>query len=184
LHRIVTPGTRKSSRAWDAAEERLTRFTSVPRRSTPLPGGKEPGPTARPSQPMASGRTTVHQARQPVTGLTKKNFDARQIKCRGARSARSARFPAPRPLLSLRDLRETCRSQPGRTTKNIGGPGRNRTGIRGFAVRCITTLPPDPRVAGARYIRRRTVAVKPVRPSALKPAWRDTTPAAISRTTP
>src|SRR5690242_4512753 len=24
-----------------------------------------------------------------------------------------------------------------------GGPGRNRTGIRGFAVRCITTLPPD-----------------------------------------
>src|ERR1700723_1714811 len=30
----------------------------------------------------------------------------------------------------------------------IGGPGRNRTGIRGFAVRCITTLPPDPRGAG------------------------------------
>ena len=27
----------------------------------------------------------------------------------------------------------------------VGGPGRNRTGIRGFAVRCITTLPPDPR---------------------------------------
>ena len=24
-----------------------------------------------------------------------------------------------------------------------GGPGRNRTGIRGFAVLCITTLPPD-----------------------------------------
>ena len=37
----------------------------------------------------------------------------------------------------------------------IGGPGRNRTGIRGFAVRCITTLPPDPR-SGAAYIVRRT----------------------------
>ncbi len=24
-----------------------------------------------------------------------------------------------------------------------GGPGGNRTHIRGFAVRCITTLPPD-----------------------------------------
>ena len=33
----------------------------------------------------------------------------------------------------------------------IGGPGRNRTGIRGFAVRCITTLPPDPD-GSARYI--------------------------------
>jgi hypothetical protein len=26
----------------------------------------------------------------------------------------------------------------------LGGPGGNRTHIRGFAVRCITTLPPDP----------------------------------------
>src|ERR1700691_5079947 len=38
--------------------------------------------------------------------------------------------------------------------QTIGGPGRNRTGIRGFAVRCITTLPPDPR-SGAAYIVRR-----------------------------
>ena len=29
------------------------------------------------------------------------------------------------------------------TKAPVGGPGRNRTGIRGFAVRCITTLPPD-----------------------------------------
>src|SRR3984957_17062385 len=27
--------------------------------------------------------------------------------------------------------------------ETVGGPGRNRTGMRGFAVRCITTLPPD-----------------------------------------
>jgi hypothetical protein len=33
-------------------------------------------------------------------------------------------------------------------SRKFGGPGRNRTGIRGFAVRCITTLPPDPRGAG------------------------------------
>src|SRR3954453_9482861 len=30
---------------------------------------------------------------------------------------------------------------------HIGGPGRNRTGIQGFAVLCITTLPPDPTVS-------------------------------------
>jgi hypothetical protein len=36
-------------------------------------------------------------------------------------------------------------------TVRVGGPGRNRTGIRGFAVRCITTLPPDPRVQEAVY---------------------------------
>jgi hypothetical protein len=35
-----------------------------------------------------------------------------------------------------------------------GGPGRNRTGIRGFAVRCITTLPPDPRAQERVYVRR------------------------------
>ena len=33
----------------------------------------------------------------------------------------------------------------------IGGPGRNRTGIGGFAVRSMTTLPPDPRLAAAVY---------------------------------
>ena len=38
-----------------------------------------------------------------------------------------------------------------RDREGFGGPGRNRTGIRGFAVRCITTLPPDPR-AQARYM--------------------------------
>ena len=26
---------------------------------------------------------------------------------------------------------------------NIGGSGRNRTGVDGFAIRCITTLPPS-----------------------------------------
>ena len=31
----------------------------------------------------------------------------------------------------------------GMRAESGGGPGRNRTGIRGFAVRCITTLPPD-----------------------------------------
>ena len=33
----------------------------------------------------------------------------------------------------------------------IGGPGQNRTGIGGFAVRSMTTLPPDPRLPAAVY---------------------------------
>ena len=44
-------------------------------------------------------------------------------------------------------------SDVGINKKLIGGPGRNRTGIRGFAVRCITTLPPDPQVQEALYVR-------------------------------
>jgi hypothetical protein len=43
--------------------------------------------------------------------------------------------------------------------KRGGGPGRNRTGIQGFAVLCITTLPPD---------RRRNSATKLQRPASLR----------------
>jgi hypothetical protein len=59
----------------------------------------------------------------------------------------------------------------------IGGPGRNRTGIRGFAVRCITTLPPDPR-CGRRYMVRQAgmgqertrAATRPIGPPGLEHA--------------
>ncbi len=48
----------------------------------------------------------------------------------------------------IRDLggivKPAARTSP---TLCFGGPGRNRTGIEGFAVLCITTLPPDPRAA-------------------------------------
>ena len=30
-----------------------------------------------------------------------------------------------------------------RDIEKIGGSGRNRTGVDGFAIRCITTLPPS-----------------------------------------
>ncbi len=29
-----------------------------------------------------------------------------------------------------------------KNTKNYGGGGRNRTGVHGFAIRCMTILPP------------------------------------------
>ena len=32
--------------------------------------------------------------------------------------------------------------EPVKNRMNIGGGGRNRTGVHGFAGRCITTLPP------------------------------------------
>src|ERR1700735_2342165 len=41
------------------------------------------------------------------------------------------------------------------------GPGGNRTHIRGFAVRCITTLPPDPEDATRCYIGRPPPAGQP-----------------------
>src|SRR5215218_4231147 len=46
-----------------------------------------------------------------------------------------------------------------------GGPGRNRTDVRGFAVLCMTTLPPGPR--RPLYIEpahRRSMAAAPLRP--------------------
>jgi hypothetical protein len=42
-----------------------------------------------------------------------------------------------------------------------GGRGRNRTGVRGFAVRCMTTLPPGHRLRSAKSIR---VALKKQNP--------------------
>ena len=49
--------------------------------------------------------------------------------------------------------------------KKTGGPGRNRTGIQGFAVLCITTLPPGHPDAceceGASYPRKLT-GLKPL----------------------
>ena len=36
-----------------------------------------------------------------------------------------------------------------------GGLGRNRTGVRGFAVRCMTTLPPGHRLRSARVTAKR-----------------------------
>lgn len=42
-----------------------------------------------------------------------------------------------------------------------GGPGGNRTHIRGFAVRCITTLPPDLEGARPPYILGSVAPVKP-----------------------
>jgi hypothetical protein len=48
---------------------------------------------------------------------------------------------------------ESGATQEAMRKKEVGGPGRNRTGIRGFAVRCITTLPPDPRAQAAYMVR-------------------------------
>ncbi len=47
-------------------------------------------------------------------------------------------------------------SAPSSSCERSGGPGRNRTGIRGFAVRCITTLPPDPGEVGLYRVHRLT----------------------------
>ena len=58
---------------------------------------------------------------------------------------------ADRSMHAQRDCRETCahkkpairRASGWRgSQRDYGGRGRNRTGVRGFAVRCMTTLPP------------------------------------------
>src|SRR5690606_5723650 len=41
--------------------------------------------------------------------------------------------------------KQKARREAGQMIENIGGLGRNRTGVRGFAVRCMTTLPPGRR---------------------------------------
>ena len=69
--------------------------------------------------------------------------------------SRSLRFPGRH---DARKAMEFCRRLPletagqiknirkpaiaGYVSKNTGGLGRNRTGVRGFAGRCMTTLPP------------------------------------------
>lgn len=35
------------------------------------------------------------------------------------------------------------RAMIGEAIRNLGGWGRNRTGVHGFAIRCMTTLPPS-----------------------------------------
>jgi hypothetical protein len=49
--------------------------------------------------------------------------------------------------------------------KILGGPGGNRTHIRGFAVRCITTLPPDQTEKGAVYRGCHSVRSRPAMPA-------------------
>ncbi len=87
----------------------------------------------------------------------------RQIAAQSVR-ARSARAPLARQRASLRALKGRFNSPAGKrskhktetgeistggrasvvaTVKGNGGWARNRTEVRGFAVRCITTLPPS-----------------------------------------
>lgn len=55
-------------------------------------------------------------------------------------------------------------------TASDGGPGGNRTHIRGFAVRCITILPPDPTWCVG-YIHALAVLVKPLCAGSLLGRW-------------
>ena len=78
----------------------------------------------------------------------------RRLRGRSTRHAQSAPVRRQPPLASIEERRsrrvrhqaaaDRCvGTQERNALSKRGGPGRNRTGIRGFAVRCITTLPPD-----------------------------------------
>ena len=59
---------------------------------------------------------------------------------------RDESHPDPLNAARLRSGRENCGAAPLLESRAVvGGLGRNRTGVRGFAVRCMTTLPPGRR---------------------------------------
>lgn len=111
------------------------------------------GASYRTGGSIPAGRCIATKIRHAVT---ERHWRPRQDCARRerARAPRMARViePAARFPLILASQRKSA----AQSLKGIGGQGRNRTGVRGFAVRCMTTLPPGRwtertrRVRGAR----------------------------------
>ena len=52
------------------------------------------------------------------------------------------------------------RTGPHSRALNFGGLGRNRTGIQGFAVLCITTLPPGQSLLMCNYTKQKKIVIQ------------------------
>ena len=88
----------------------------------------------------------------------------------GRRSGRIVEVETGRGLIALREMGGQSTNaalppwlsrRPRPVAAERGGPGRNRTGIQGFAVLCITTLPPDHARAARGLLAGRGPPVKP-----------------------
>ena len=128
----------------------LLRITasSAAKRNAPMSNGNlnsaPPSPMRPPSAPMAVPPTEAKPSLRAFNSLGSVELFAAVIvtKCRLGNSPRCARRGSER----RRDRRAVWEISGGIpfSAEVFGGGGRNRTGVDGFAGRCMTTLPPRP----------------------------------------